>query len=187
MNPSQLLSEVKNKLDAATAHFKDEMQKIRTGRAHPGMLDGLMVNAYGQQMPLKSVAGITTPEPQLIQIMPFDAGNLKSIADAIRSNTSLGLTPTDDGRVVRITIPPLTAESRQQMVKLLNQKLEESLISGRNARHEAFHKGEQAEKSGEIGKDERLRTEKQVDELLSKQKTEVESLAKAKEQEITTL
>lgn len=187
MNPSQLLSEVKTKLDAATEHFKGELQKIRTGRAHPGMLDGLMVEAYGQPMPLKSVASVATPEPQMLQLTPFDAGNLKPIADAIRANQDLGLTPTDDGRVVRITIPPLTTESRQQMVKVVNQKLEESLISARNARHEAFRKGDQAEKSGEIGKDERQRLEKQIDEALAKQKAEVESLAKAKENEITTL
>ena len=187
MNPNQVAQEVKSKLDKTTGHFKEELKKLRTGRAHPGMLDGLMVEVYGQQMPLKGVAGITAPEAQLLQISPFDPNNLKAIADAIRDNQTLGLTPTDDGRVVRITIPPLTSESRQQMVKVLNQKVEDCLISARQIRHEAFHQGEQAEKDKQIGKDERLRFEKQVDELISRQKEEVESLAAAKEQEITKI
>lgn len=169
---------------AATEHFKQEIGKIRTGRAHPGMLDGITVEAYGQPMPLKAVGSISTPEPQLLQISPFDPANLKAISDAIRDNQTLGLTPTDDGRVVRIAIPPLTQETRQQMAKILGQKVEETMITARNARHEALHKAEQGQA---MGKDERFRLEKQVDELLAKQKAEVDTLAKAKEQEILTV
>lgn len=187
MNLGQTIDQTKQKLSATTEHFKQELTKIRTGRAHPGMLDGIMVEAYGQAMPLKSVAGITAPEAQLLVITPFDPSNLQAISNAIRSNQSLGLTPTDDGRVVRISIPPLTTETRQQMVKILHQKLEESLIAARQIRHDSFHKGEQAEKDREISKDERLRFEKQVDELLSKQKAELEALTKQKEQEIMSL
>lgn len=187
MNPSQVLEEVKSKLAQAVEHFKQELSKLRTGRAHPAMLDGIMVEVYGQSMPLKAVGSITVQEAQLIQITPFDPNNLQAIATAIRENESLGLTPTDDGRVVRITIPPLTTESRQQMVKILNQKVEECMISARNARHEAFRRGDQAEKDKQIGKDERIRFEKQIDELLAHKKTEVDTLAAAKEKEITTL
>lgn len=187
MNPAQVITETKTKLDQATEHFKQELKKLRTGRAHPGMLDGVMVEVYGQQMPLKGVASIVVPEPQLLQITPFDLNNLQPIADAIRNDQTLGLTPTDDGRVVRVNLPPMTEENRQDMVKLLHQKLEECLISARNARHEAFRKGDEAEKSHDIGKDERLRFEKQIDELLAKQKGEVENLAKTKEAEIMTV
>jgi ribosome recycling factor len=187
VNPSQVIEETKSKLAQATEHFKQELGKLRTGRAHPAMLDAVMVEAYGQPMPIKAVAGITAPEPQLLQIAPFDQNNLKAIAEAIRADQSLGLSPTDDGRVVRITISPLTTETRQQMVKILNQKVEESLISARNARHEAFRRGDQAEKDKQIGKDERLRFEKQIDEQLAKQKSEIENLAKTKEQEILTI
>ncbi|HZP55348.1 MAG TPA: ribosome-recycling factor, partial [Candidatus Saccharimonadales bacterium] len=109
------------------------------------------------------------------------------IADAIRNDQGLGLTPSDDGRVVRVNLPPMTEENRRDMVKLLNQKVEECLISARNARHEAFRKGDEAEKSRDIGKDERLRIEKQIDDLLAKQKGEVEGLAQAKESEIMTV
>lgn len=184
MNPSQVVAETKAKLASATEHFRQEIGKIRTGRAHPGMLDGVMVEVYGQQMPLKAVAGITAPEAQLLQISPFDPTNLQAISDAIRSNSSLDLNPADDGRVVRIQIPALTEETRQAMVKILNQKLEDTFITARQLRHEALHRGEQAEKNKEIGKDERLRFEKQVDEQLAEQKNQVEALAKNKEQEI---
>lgn len=187
MNPNQIIEQTKAKLAGATEHFKQEIGKIRTGRAHPGMLDGIMVEVYGQAMPLKAVASIMAPEAQLLQITPFDPNNLQAISEAIRNDQSLGLSPADDGRVVRIQIPPLTTETRQQMVKIVGQKVEDVLITARQIRHDAFHQGEQAEKKKEVGKDERLRFEKQIDEHVAKQKAEVESLAKAKEQEITSL
>lgn len=187
MNPNQVLDEVKSKLAAANEHFKGEVGKIRTGRAHPGMLDGISVEVYGQAMPLKAVASISAPESQLLQVTPFDPNNLKAISEAIRDNQSLGLNPADDGRVVRIQIPPLTEETRQQMVKILHQKVEDTMIAARNARHEAIRKAEAAEKSKDIGKDERFHLEKQIDEQLAHQKTEIDNLAKAKEQEILTV
>ena len=187
MQPTQVLADTKSKLAQTTEHFKEEIKKIRTGRAHPGMLDGIMVEVYGQQMPLKAVAGITAPEAQLLQITPFDPTNLKAISDAIRENQNLGLNPSDDGRIVRIQIPPLTQETRQQMVKILGQKVEECLITARQVRHDAFKRGEQAEKDKEIGKDELQRFEKQVDELISAQKNEVDLIAKTKEHEILTI
>jgi len=184
MNPNQILSQAQTKLAKAEDHFKEELGKIRTGRAHPSMLDGVKVEVYGQQMPLKGVAGISTPEPQLLQINPFDPNNLKAIADAIRAQQDLGLSPTDDGRVIRITIPPLTTETRQQMSKTVWQKVEQCLISARQTRHESMHDAEQAEKDKQIGKDERLRLEKQIDEKLADLKNEIESQAKAKEADI---
>jgi ribosome recycling factor len=187
VNPSQIVEQTRAKLSGATEHFKQGLGKIRTGRAHPGMLDGIQVEVYGQAMPLKATATITAPEAQLLQITPFDPSNLKAISDAIRDSQSLGLSPTDDGRVIRISIPPLTAETRQQMVKVVNQKLEDTLITTRQIRHEAFHQGEQAEKDKDISKDDRLRFEKQIDDMMHKQKTEAEELARAKENEITTI
>ena len=187
MNPSQVIAETKTKLERAKTHFQDELTKLRTGRAHPGMLDGVKVEAYGQSMPLKAVASITVPEATLLQITPFDIDNLQTVANAIRDDKSLGLTPTDDGRVVRITLPPMTSENREAMVKVLHQKVEDCLVSARQARHEAFRKGEQAEKAKQIGKDERLHFEKQIDELMVKHKEAVEALARTKEQEILTV
>jgi ribosome recycling factor len=187
MNPTQSLEDIKSKLNDTTDHFKQEIGKIRTGRAHPGMLDNVSVEAYGQPMPLKAVAQITAPEAQLLQVTPFDPNNLQAISDAIRTNQSLGLNPADDGHVVRIQIPPLTTETRQQMVKVLNQKVEDAMISARNIRHEALRRADQDEKDKQISKDERTRFEKQVDELLARQKAEVEALAESKEQEVMTV
>jgi ribosome recycling factor len=187
MNPNQVVSEAKTKLDHALEHFREELKKLRTGRAHPGMLDNIMVEVYGQKMPLKAVGSIVVPEPQLLQITPFDPNNLQAIASAIRDDQSLGLTPTDDGRVVRINIPPLTTETRASMVKIIGQKVEECMITSRQARHDAIKKAEQAEKNKEMGKDERFHLEKQIDDLLTKQKTEVDQLAATKEKELMTI
>src|SRR5579864_2956066 len=95
MNREQLLQEVRGKLDTATEHFKQEIGKIRTGRAHPAMLNGVMVEVYGQSMPLKAVASITAPEAQLLQVTPFDPNNLQAISEAISKDESLGLNPAD--------------------------------------------------------------------------------------------
>lgn len=187
MDINQVLGEVRVRLGQATAHFTDELKKLRTGRAHPSMLDNVMVEAYGQPMSLKSVASISVPEPQQLQISPFDPNNLQPIAEAIRNDKSLGLTPVDDGRVVRVNLPPMTTENRQDMVKVLNQKVEECLISARNARHESLHKVDQAEKAKQISRDDLERFKKQVDEMLAKQKEEIEQVARNKEQEIMTV
>lgn len=187
MDIDQNIKEAKTKLSHITEHFKEELKKIRTGRAHPGMLDNVKVEVYGQEMPLKGTATITAPEATLLQITPFDPNNLKAISDAIRNTESLGLNPADDGRVVRIQIPPLTTETRTAMVKILNQKAEDCMISARQIRHEMLRRAEAAEKDKSIGKDEHERFKKQIDELIASQKNEVENLAKSKEQEIMTV
>lgn len=187
MNPNQVVSETRTKLDHALAHFQEELKKLRTGRAHPSMLDNVQVEAYGQKIPLKAVGSVTAPEAQLLQITPFDPNNLQAITDAIRNDESLGLSPADDGRVIRINIPPLTTETRATMVKNIGQKVEECMISSRQARHDAFRRGDQAEKDKEISKDERLRMEKQIDDLLAKQKNQVDELAAEKEKDLMTI
>ncbi len=184
MNPNQIVSTADTKLKTATEHFRQELGKLRTGRAHPGMLDNLSVEVYGQMMPLKAAAQISAPEAQLLQITPFDPNNLQAIADAIRNDQSLGLTPTDDGRVVRINLPPLTSENRQALVKVLSQKVEDCLVAARQIRHDAREALTQAEKKRDVGRDELARLEKQVDDHLVAQKSQVDKLAKAKEQEI---
>lgn len=187
MNPGQTLEQTKQKLSQATEHFKQELTKIRTGRAHPSMVENIPVEVYSQTMPLKALASIMAPEAQSLQITPFDPGNLQAIAEAIRNDQSMGLSPTDDGRVVRIQIPPLTTETRQAMTKLVGQKVEETMIASRQIRHEAINRAEAGEKAKEIGRDELERFKKQVDELMSTQKLEVDKLAETKEKEITTV
>jgi|SRR5665213_3366704 len=187
MNLSQIIDETKRKLQTAVDHFGDELKKVRTGRASAGMLDGVMVEAYGQPTPLNQTATISVPEPQLLQITPFDPNNLQAINTAIRDNQSLGLNPMDDGRVVRVPIPPLTEERRREIAKQLNEKLENCMINLRQVRHEALRHVDQAKKDKEISENDQQRIDRQVDDLMGQHKAEAEKMAKTKEQEILTL
>ena len=187
MNPQAVVSQAAAKFAQAVAHFEEEIKKVRTGRAHPSMLDGVMVEAYGVQMPLIQVGTITAPEAQLIQITPFDPNNIQAISSAIRDNPSLGLNPSDDGRVVRVPIPALTEERRREYAKSLGGKVEDCMVSLRSTRHDAIKTLDQAKKDKDIGEDDAKRLEKQVDEEMNKAKSKVEAAAKAKEQEIMTV
>ena len=186
MDANQAVEQAKTKFGQAVSHFQEELKKVRTGRAHPGMLDGIVVEAYGVQMPLNQVGTVIAPEAQLLQITPFDPGNLQAIASAIRNNPSLGLNPVDDGRVVRIQIPPLTEERRRDFVKILGSKVEECMVSLRNTRHDAIGEIDQAKKDKNIGEDDAKRLEKQIDEAMNQAKSDTDAAAKAKEQEILT-
>ena len=187
MNPNSIIDDAKKKFQAAYEHFQGELKKVRTGRAHAGMLDGVMVTAYGSAMPLNQVANVTAPEAQLLQITPFDPGNLQAIASAIRDNPTLGLNPSDDGRVVRVPIPALNEERRREYVKVLNGKVEDCMIAFRGVRRDALDTAQQAKKDKSIGEDDAKRLEKQVDEALAKVKADVDAAAKAKETEIMTV
>jgi ribosome recycling factor len=145
------------------------------------------VTAYGAPMPLNQVANVTAPEAQLLQITPFDPNNLQAIASAIRDNPTLGLNPSDDGRVVRVPIPALTEERRREYVKVLGGKVEDCQIALRGIRRDAIDTIDQAKKDKAIGEDDAKRLEKQVDEALNKVKADVDAAAKAKETEIMTV
>lgn len=187
MTPDQVLTEAKTKFKQAHDHFIEEIKKVRTGRAHPSMLDGITVEAYGQPMPLIQVASVSAPEPQLLQINPFDPGNLQAIVSAIRDNPSLGMNPMDDGKIVRVPVPPLTEERRREYVKILGGKAEDAMISLRNVRHEAMDTLGKAKKDGDISEDDAKRYTNQVDEAMNAVRADIESAAKAKESEIMTV
>lgn len=187
MSPQQVVDQAKAKFQNALEHFQDELKKMRTGRASSGMLDGVMVTAYGMPTPLNQVANITAPEAQLLQITPFDPTNLAAISTAIRDNPSLGMNPMDDGRVVRVPVPPLNEERRREIVKQLGGKVEACMISLRNIRHDAMGTVDEAKKDKDIGEDEAKRLAKQIDDAMNQAKTEAEAAAKAKEQEILTI
>lgn len=187
MSPSQVISQAESKFKKAQDHFVEEIKKIRTGRAHPGMLDGIMVEAYGVSTPLNQVSTITAPEAQLLQITPFDPNNLQNIVASIRDNPSLGLNPSDDGRVVRVPIPALTEERRREIVKVLGAKTEDAMIALRGVRHDALDSINQAKKAKDISEDDAKRYSTQVEDLMTRQRQEVESTAKAKEIEIMTV
>lgn len=176
-----------DKFQQAVVHFTEELKKVRTGRAHPSMLDGVMVTAYGSSMSLQQVANVIAPEAQLLQITPFDPSNLQAIAAAIRDNPSLGLNPMDDGRVVRVPIPPLTEERRREYAKVLGGKVEDCMVVLRNIRHDAMQAIDKAKKDKTLGEDDAKRLEKQIDEVMAKSKSEVEAAAKTKEADIMKL
>ena len=117
------------KMASALEHFDEELKKIRTGRAHPSMLDGVKVEAYGTEMPLNQVANVTAPEAQLLQVTPFDPSNSQAISAAIRNDQGLGFNPSDDGRIVRVPVPPLTEERRRMLVNQVGEKVEEPRIA----------------------------------------------------------
>jgi len=187
MEASQVVAQTQTKLDQAVEHFEGSLRSLRTGRANAAMLDGLTVEAYGTQMPLIQVATITVPEAQLIQITPFDPNNLQAIATAIRNKPELGLNPADDGRVVRVPVPPLNEERRRDLAKQIGQKQEEAMISLRNSRHEALDSVDKAKKDKQLGEDEAKRLSQQIEEAVNKARGNIETAAKAKEQEILTL
>lgn len=187
MEPEPLNQQAKNEMNSAIERFAEESKKIRTGRAQPSILDGVMVEVYGTSVPLNQASNITAPEGQLLQITPFDPNNLQAITAAIRDNQSLGLNPMDDGRVVRVPIPALTEERRRQIVKILHEKAEECLIRIRQIRHEILKKAEQAKKDKSLSEDQYTRVQKDTDQLVADSKTKVESLSRAKETEIMTV
>ena len=151
------------KMQAAVEHFESELGKIRTGRAHPGMLDGIKVEAYGTSMPLNQVANVTAPEAQLLQITPFDPSTIQAVAAAIRNDQSLGLNPSDDGRVVRVPVPPLTEDRRRQLVKQASEKLEEARIALRNIRQDGLKDAKAKKDNKELSEDDVKLVEKEFD------------------------
>lgn len=176
-----------DKFSAAVAHFDDELKKVRTGRAHPNMLDSIVVEAYGQKMPLNQVANVTAPEPQLLTLTPFDPANLANISAAIRLDQALGLNPSDDGRVVRVPIPPLTEERRRLLVKQTSEKVEEARIALRNVRQDAVKEIKRKKDAKELSEDDVKRYEKTIDEAIARFNGQLDELFRVKEKEILTL
>lgn len=174
----------KSKMQSAVDHLVDELKKVRTGRAHPSIVESLMVEVYGQMSPLNQVANITAPEPQLLQITPFDPTNLQAIATAIRNDQAMGLNPTDDGRVVRVPMPPLTEERRRQIVKSLGDTVEDARVTLRNVRHDALKEAKRMKDAKELSEDDVKRAESQITEVINSFQTQIDAAQSAKEQEI---
>ncbi len=181
------IDEAKKQMSRAMEHFEAELNKIRTGRANASILESVKIVAYGQETPLMHAANVNALDAQTLQITPFDPNNLEAISAAIREDQSLGLNPADDGRVVRVSIPPMTEERRREVVKQVSEKAEEAKISLRNARHELLKTAKQQEKEGDISRDDYSDTEKAVAEHMDELHRTLEEATKAKEQEIMTV
>lgn len=175
------------KMDGALEHMNDELNKVRTGRAHPDMLSSVLVDAYGSRMPLNQVANVTAPEPQQLLVTPFDPGNITSITAAIRDAQSLGFNPSDDGRVIRVPIPALTEERRREMVKTLGDKIEEARIALRNVRQDALKDAKRRKEAKELSEDDVRAVEKEFDKLMNDYQLKIDQLFKAKESELLTI
>lgn len=187
MDPKQIVTDADAKFKQALDRFAETLKSLRTGRANASILDGVTVEAYGTPMPLNQVANVTAPESQLIQITPFDPSNLEAISTAIRNNAALGLNPSDDGRIIRVPIPPLNEERRRELAKQVGQKQEDAMIALRSARHDALDIINLAKKDKDISEDDAKRLTTQVEDAMNKVRTDIEAAAKAKETEIMTV
>jgi len=176
-----------DKMTGAVAHFEDELKKVRTGRAHPAMLDSIQVEVYGQRMPLNQVANVTAPEAQMLTITPFDPSNIQVIAAGIRQDQALGLNPSDDGRLIRVPIPPLTEERRKLLVKQASEKVEEARIALRNVRQDALKEAKRKKEAKEVSEDDLKGIEKSIDASVASFNSKLDTVFKEKEKDILTL
>jgi ribosome recycling factor len=187
MNPQQVIDDAKTKLNQIVDKYQDSLKTLRTGRASPAMLSGVMVEVYGTTIPLIQAASVSAPEAQLLQISPFDPNNIEAITSAIRNNQSLGLNPSDDGRIIRVPVPALTEERRREIAKQIGTKQEECMINLRSVRHDALHSIESSKKDKQIGEDDAKRYNSQVEDAMNAARSKVEASAKEKEKEILTI
>ena len=181
-----IIDQTKSKMTAALEHLKNELKSIRTGRANPAMLDGVVVEVYGTQMRIKDLAQITTPEARQLLITPFDQTNKGAIGKAIE-RANLGVMPIIDGNVVRLKIPPMDEAMRKEMAKLCHKKREEAKVSIRNVRRESNDFLRRQKADGHIAEDEVNKQEKNIQDLTDKFCKEADDLAEKKEKEISTI
>jgi ribosome recycling factor len=178
-----VVDEANQSMDKAVRGLRAELQKVRTGRANPALLQDVQVEYYGTMTPLQQLANLTAPEPSLIVVSPFDKGALQAIERAIRSS-DLGLTPNNDGRLIRIPIPPLTEERRKEIVRHLKKVAEEHKIGVRDARRAALSMLKELEADGGLPADDRVRADKKVQDLTDAHVKKIDEMSAQKEQEI---
>jgi ribosome recycling factor len=172
-----------HKMEQAVSHLKEDLAGIRTGRATPAVLNRITVEYYGTPVPLNQLAGVSVPEPRLLQIQPFDRGAVSAIEKAIMSS-DLGITPSNDGTVIRLAFPPLTEERRKELVKLCKHYAEEARVAVRNIRRDANHKLERLSKEGEASEDEVRRAEGEIQKATDSHIAQIDEALKRKEAEI---
>ena len=178
-----VLSKYRDRMDKAIAALKDEFSSLRTGRASAGLLDQVMVDAYGSSVPLNTVGSVSVPEPRSISVNIWDRGLVVSVEKAIR-NAGLGLNPVVDGQSLRVPIPPLTEERRKDLAKIAGKYAEQQKIAIRNVRREANDDLKKAEKDSAITQDEQRRMETEVQKFTDEAIKRVDEALKTKEQEI---
>lgn len=183
MSTEEITLDAEERMEKAVSKFRGDLTGIRTGRATPGLVDSLRIDAYGSPTPLKQIASVSAPEPQQLVIRPFDPSTIKDIEKGIIAS-DLGLAPQNDGKVIRLNIPPLSGDVRKKMVARTKELAEEAKVSIRNIRRDANKAFDQAEKDKAIGEDERDTLKDEIQDLTKKYEAEVDTAAKTKEAEV---
>ncbi len=183
MGADDILLDVEERMEKAVDKYKHDLTGIRTGRANPGLVDSLRVDVYGSPTPIKAVAQVGAPEATQILIRPFDPGTIKDIEKAIQAS-GLGLNPQNDGRVIRINIPPLSTDVRRKMVSRIKELGEEAKVAIRNVRRDGNKAAEQGEKAKELTEDEVKSIKEEVQELTKKFENSVAMMGQSKEAEV---
>ncbi len=177
------MADAMEKMAKATAHVQSDFSAVRTGRATPALVEKLRVEYYGSEVPLQQIAGFSVPEARLLIIQPYDKGAMKAIEKAIQQ-ADLGMTPSNDGVVIRLIFPTLTTERRKDLVKVVKGKAEEGRVAVRNVRRAIRQDLEKSEKDGLISSDELERAEKELDKLTHDYVAEIDKLFAHKEAEL---
>jgi len=182
----EVLTELQDASGKAQEALKRELARLRTGRAHAGMLDSLRIDYYGQSTPIAQMATVSVPEPRLLALKPWDKGQVKAIEKAIMES-DLGLNPQVDGELIRIPVPALSEERRKDLVKLARKHGEECKVSIRKARHEALDMLSEMKQGGDASEDEVDRAKKRAEEIVSEAGHSVDHITQSKEKEILTV
>ncbi|HFC97484.1 MAG TPA: ribosome recycling factor [Thermosulfurimonas dismutans] len=182
----ELFDDGRRRMKKSLETFREEMARVRTGRASVSLLEGIKVDYYGTRLPLPQMATITVQEGRYLIIQPWDVNAIKAIEKAIQES-DLGLTPTSDGKIIRITVPPLTEERRKELVKLVRRMAEEARVAIRNIRRELMDDLKKMKKEGEISEDDFRRYQDQVQKLTDEFIQEIEKVLETKEKEILTV
>jgi ribosome recycling factor len=178
-----LVNDAVRRMDKSVENTQQEFNGVRTGRASAALLDRVQVDYYGQPTPLKQLATINVPEARLLTIQPFDPSSVKSIERAIQES-DLGLTPSNDGKLIRLPIPQLTEERRKELVKIVRHLAEEGRVAVRNVRRDVMHHLKELVDNGDVGADEEHRAEERVQKLTDDHTHTIDELLKRKEAEI---
>jgi ribosome recycling factor len=181
-----VLSELKQAGDKAQEALRRDLSKLRTGRAHAGMLDGLRVDYYGVPTPVTQMASVAVPEPRLLSVKPWEKSQVAAIERAIRES-DLGLNPQNDGETIRIPVPALSEERRRDLVKLARRQAEDAKVAVRKGRHEALDLLAELKKDGALSEDEVERAKKKVEEVVGEATQAIDQTVQAKEKEILTV
>ena len=183
MAADEILMDAEERMEKAIGVLKSSLAGIRTGRANPGLVDSLRVDAYGSSVPIKQLASVGAPEPTQIVIRPYDPGTIKDIEKAILAS-DLGFNPQSDGRVIRLNVPPLSTEVRRKMVARIKDLTEEAKIAIRNIRRDGNKAADQAEKDKELSEDERDDVKTEIQELTKKYESKASEMGAAREKEV---